>query len=703
MSSGLVRPVILASDSSSMGDEAPRTMADRLAQLRRARFVGRTAELDGFAAMLDGRDPRPVMFVYGPGGIGKSALLAEFARLAEAAGRAVVSLDARDVEPSPAGFRAAVREALGGEELPERAVLLLDTLERVGQLERWLLTHHLPSLPADALVILAGRQAPGALWRLDPGWAELAQQTALAGLDRSDALALLSARGVAIGLRDRATALARGNPLALTLLADALRAGRHEVLSSPDERRGLMRSLADHFIAELPSAAHERALQVLMLARATTESMIADAVDSAAASSLYAWLRTLSFVEAGEHGLVPHDLVREALEAEWFARDAANLEPLRVALMQHLQRRLQRLGDGELTAIARDWTYLARGTPVWRFLDWTKFDRFHTDHAAAHEHGDILAQVGAALGPESASIAEHWLRRQPEGAVVTRDLQGRVAGVRLDLDLSRVDADDRTRDPVVERAMAWVETHRPLVPGLRATLTRFGVHEGRCEAMNPTFDLGVLDATKQYLGCTQLAWTFVVWPEAERFEPLFNGLRRYHWHRREPGLDAMIDGRIFGAFVRDWRQEPNPLWGTGVPGSTVIDAASVGPGRPSPIARDEFAAAIRDALKHFTRDDRLAASRLLDTDLVRTCIAAPVDALREVLREAVDALAVHPRDEKFHHALRLTWLDPGATQESVAHELGLPFNTYRYHLAKGLERVVEALWQRELSAGRRAE
>ena len=38
----------------------------------------------------------------------------------------------------------------------------------------------------------------------------------------------------------------------------------------------------------------------------------------------------------------------------------------------------------------------------------------------------------------------------------------------------------------------------------------------------------------------------------------------------------------------------------------------------------------------------------------------------------------------------------GATQERVAEELGLPFNTYRYHLARGTDRVVEALWQREL-------
>jgi hypothetical protein len=32
----------------------------------------------------------------------------------------------------------------------------------------------------------------------------------------------------------------------------------------------------------------------------------------------------------------------------------------------------------------------------------------------------------------------------------------------------------------------------------------------------------------------------------------------------------------------------------------------------------------------------------------------------------------------------------------AAERLGLPFSTYRYHLAGGLRRVTERLWRREL-------
>ncbi|MFD0395020.1 hypothetical protein ACFQ3Z_33900 [Streptomyces nogalater] len=36
------------------------------------------------------------------------------------------------------------------------------------------------------------------------------------------------------------------------------------------------------------------------------------------------------------------------------------------------------------------------------------------------------------------------------------------------------------------------------------------------------------------------------------------------------------------------------------------------------------------------------------------------------------------------------------TQQSVAERLGLPFSTYRRHLAGGIARVCDALWRQEI-------
>ena len=53
-------------------------LADRLAAARRARFVGRLAELELFrAALLEQEPPFAVLHLFGPGGVGKTALLGE--------------------------------------------------------------------------------------------------------------------------------------------------------------------------------------------------------------------------------------------------------------------------------------------------------------------------------------------------------------------------------------------------------------------------------------------------------------------------------------------------------------------------------------------------------------------------------------------------------------------------------------------------
>jgi hypothetical protein len=126
---------------------------------------------------LVGRSHRRVLFVHGPGGIGKTTLLLEFRIRARAAGRTVVLLDGREIDPSPEGFEHAVLVALGetGDsgllaELLAGAVLLDDGYEQLGPIDRWLRQAFLPALPADAVVVLAGRDAPTAPRRTDPGW-----------------------------------------------------------------------------------------------------------------------------------------------------------------------------------------------------------------------------------------------------------------------------------------------------------------------------------------------------------------------------------------------------------------------------------------------------------------------------------------------------------------------------------------------------
>ena len=193
---------------------APARLADRLDDLRRRCFVGREVELEAFRAALSGVGrPCALLYVYGPGGVGKSVLLREFARAACSSdgpgGAVVVALDGREMAPSPAGFLGALRLALGQppgrpdapagiEDLvwPRRPLLLIDTYEALAPLDPWLRDVLLPRLPQGALVVLAGRTAPPAAWRADPAWSELGRYLPLRNLPPRESRAYLRARGV---------------------------------------------------------------------------------------------------------------------------------------------------------------------------------------------------------------------------------------------------------------------------------------------------------------------------------------------------------------------------------------------------------------------------------------------------------------------------------------------------------------------------
>ncbi len=94
--------------------------------------MGRVAERELFhAALLANEFPFVVLHMFGSGVVGKSTLLHELARPAEAHGRPVLHLDERHLEPTTDALECALQTALQSTPAP---ILFLDTYE----------TFHLP-------------------------------------------------------------------------------------------------------------------------------------------------------------------------------------------------------------------------------------------------------------------------------------------------------------------------------------------------------------------------------------------------------------------------------------------------------------------------------------------------------------------------------------------------------------------------------
>ena len=114
------------------------------------------------------------------------------------------------------------------------------------------------------------------------------------------------------------------------------------------------------------------------------------------------------------------------------------------------------------------------------------------------------------------------------------------------------------------------------------------------------------------------------------------------------------------------------------------------------LAHLDFHLAVRQALRDLHRPDLLARNPLVRTRLVADAGSADATTLAALIRQAVDALAADPRDDRLHRAVDRTYVRGARTQEAAAAVLGVPFSTYRRHLTRGVDRVVDLLWQREL-------
>jgi hypothetical protein len=186
-----------------------------------------------------------------------------------------------------------------------------------------------------------------------------------------------------------------------------------------------------------------------------------------------------------------------------------------------------------------------------------------------------------------------------------------------------------------------------------------------------------------------LAWSFVVVVDEATWGPIFD----YIAFTRQ--LEVEFDGRVHVAYGNDWRRLPVGTWldlmserehsgGTGPPPASLL--------RPPPLDRARFAAAVRSALPDLHRPGRLAASPLMGSSLIAEPGGASAERLGATIEDAIGCLG----DQPLEAVLRRTFVRGAPTQESAAEVLGLPFSTYRRHLAKAVEQLTDVLWAVEI-------
>jgi hypothetical protein len=693
------------------GTQKPLRLLDRIAAGGQHAFVGRVAERDLVRrALLTPEPPFAVVHVHGPGGVGKTALLHELGRLAAAEGLPVVWLDGRDLEVSPSGFLFALGHALGCTEeaspldalaAHHRGLLFIDTYETLAPLDTWLRETFLPQLPSRFLVVIAGRDTPATAWRTDLGWRDLVRIVSLRNLRPEESLAYLEARGVPAAAHAEVLGFTYGHPLALALVSDVMARGDQGASFLPEHEPDIVQALLERFVRQIPSRRHRDALEVCAHTRVTTEALLGDVLGEEHAPELFAWLRGLSFIEQGPQGLFPHDLAREVLDADLRWRNPADYRDLHRRVRGFVVRTLQEARGREQQRAAFDLLYLHRGNPIMRPVhDWDALTAGYAEPATPADLPQILAIAHQHEGADSAAIVAYWADRQLPGFSVSRSATGHVDGFVANVKLHAATAAELAADPALAAAWDFAARYGPLRPGDEIVLHRFVMGRDTYQAPSAVINLMAMNCVLHWVCNPRLSWSFLTIADPDAWDQVFTYLSL----RRSPEAEFSVGQRRYAVYTHDWRTEPAPVWldvmsERELASDSPADAAATSRLQPLLVLSEpEFAAAVRQALRDYTRPDALAANPLLRSRLtVEAAGGMPdVGTLRTRIREAAEQLRANPRDEKLYRAIHRTYLEPAATQELAAELLDLPFSSYRRHLTTGIARITASLWQREL-------
>ena len=692
------------------------TFLARLEAARRQQFVGRQVERELFqSALAEAELPFLLLYLFGPGGVGKSSLLREFAHVAAQFGTTVVQLDGRSIDANPNTFLAALQMHLAAPDVGSvfpmlagrngRTVLLIDTAELLFPLDGWLQDSFLPQLPHNVFVVIAGRNPPSLRWRTDPGWQQVMQVLPIKNLTQEESRAFLMRRQIPAREHDAVLSFTRGHPLALSLVADVF-AQQPSLEFRPENAPNIIKTLMEQFMHEVPSAQHRAALEACAQVRLLNEPLLAAMLPAVDPHPLFEWLRGLSFIDAERRGLYPHDLAREALVADLRWRNADRQAELQTRARHFYIQGFHERDPQQQRQVLSDYIFLHRDNPIIRaYFDWQSTGTIFTDGYQAADRAAVLAMIEKHEGATAVRIAEHWLNKQPQGTVVLRQADGTLQGLLMQLALEKCSPADRALDPAVAAVGRFLDQQTPLRTGETATLFRFWMADASYQNISPVQSRIFLNMVQHYLITPGLAFTLLPCAAPELWTAVF-GFADLH---RLPEADFVVDGQPFGVYGHDWRAVPPLIWlanmaeqelGVRVELDTAVPTPT--PAQPPIMNETAFANAVHDALRDFTNEVALQNNPLLDSRALGSSPGTPASKadraaqLRALLTEAAESMQNHPKQIKWYRALHHTYLQPAATQEQAAELLDVPFSTYRRHLRTAVQYVTDWLWVREI-------
>jgi hypothetical protein len=661
--------------------------AQRPTEEPRRTIVGRHRELAELERYLAGSESS-VLYVRGPLGIGKTALLSAFATRCEQLGCPAFWIDARTSAPTEQTVVSALTDSRTSRHPLDN---LLGTVQRLA-CRRWvLLVDNFDAwqdaaqpgegpfvrLMSECRIIVAARSPPNRQW-----W-EMATRSArpltLGVLSPDDAGELQSRLGVEPLHRAEVARRAGGHPLCIVTLAAELRAPPLSV--SP-----LVPTVLDF------AEPHRReVLDAAAIPARITEDVIASMAGATVdVTCAYDFLTTICVPDPSGVGLRMPGVLRDALRARLRERSPSRLAALQARLVGHYTALLeQEKHTYAFYPIVDDFLDAFDDHPVVRRMAGGRADAVaSTRRARPEEQPELLSSSQHLVAAKS---KETFARRLEDPGTITVVAEGEdgLSGIiqYAVMSAAACSTTEVRADAQLEAALGILRIHAQLSPEDVVVVCLAWATTDPNGTWGPA-SRGLLRKLLDALLRTRAVATVFVQPESPVPLPTlaFPGATPFHVSGQivlYRDLRGYVPGRLLGALIES-DEERAPHVGGVLP-------------RPAAIRVED----VRDALASIAQPEKLATSPLLALRVVseeagpRASPTERIEALARVLRETLSSLQGGSRELKEREVLEAVFLAKSGKHEKIASELAMAYSTFRRYLARGVERAAEKLRLRE--------
>lgn len=673
----LARTAVVGDQTWLLLFEGRRPLEQRLSNS--AGFVGRNHELHAFKAHLVS-DGASLLYVHGPLGIGKTALIAHFASYCGEVGCRVIELDARFVPPTE---EALMRAITGGRSLKHfeaaleigdrRWVLFIDNFDAWAVESQTQLVNGLCALlNAGSRIIVASRRIPDPKW-----WGSAFRRLhtmPLAVLPPGDAATLAETLGIAHRDIDDVVRRSAGHPLCIRTLSEASQAeGVSNLGGAPIE-------------FELMTSWPREVLEIGVIPVRITEELLASFLDDAEASVIFDQLATLAFSDPSGIGLRLPGVLREVLVRRIRERSPQRYAELQHRLAVHTGVQLA-LGAGvPLVPLVDDFFDAVDDHPHLRSLAGARFDVRPATRRARPRDRTQLAELFASCFDDTV-IGTMQTRFDQQVAVTcvaqgSRDIE--AACQYFIVSASMLGRSTEGHDAELSVALEAISARLSLTPDEYAiAIVGWCGHDTAKGVWGPPSQALFRFVFPLLLSRPLPSAVVIVLPALFAF-PTTN-------------LPLVTSDGTYSVVYHELRgRHPSDVL-TAILGWSALDAGRLQPMLGGEVDVHLSPELVREALSLLERPDRLTTSPLLALRSVESelghDVSAPAraQALERVLRQTISRLGTSARDVKQREALEAVFLERAGKHEKIAADLNMTYSTFRRAITRGIERVTELL------------